>query len=448
MPSWRQEKRIYKMWAYESVFYQIYPLGFCGAPFENDGVEKSRILKVKEWIPHIRGIGADAIYFSPVFESDTHGYNTRDFRKIDCRLGSNEDFAEVCRSLHEAGIRVVLDGVFNHVGRGFWAFQDVLKNRENSPYLNWFHIDLGGNSNYNDGLWYEGWEGNYDLVKLNLKNEEVVNHILESVRFWVETFDIDGLRLDVAYLLDHDFVRRLRSFCDGLKKDFFLVGEILHGDYKTLVNDQMLHSCTNYECYKGLYSSFNSMNLFEINHSLLRQFGPEGWTLYKGLHLMTFVDNHDVSRVASILTNEKHLPLIYALAFGMPGIPCIYYGSEWGAKGNKSDGDPALRPSFEEPVENELTEFVGKLSAAKKGSKALNYGGFRSVVLTNKQCIFERAVEGERVLVAINADSEPYTAHFDAGCGMAVDLITGREHDFGGGSELPPYSAFFWRCEA
>ena len=448
MPSWRQEKRIYKMWAYESVFYQIYPLGFCGAPFENDGVEKSRILKVKEWIPHIRGIGADAIYFSPVFESDTHGYNTRDFRKIDCRLGSNEDFAEVCRSLHEAGIRVVLDGVFNHVGRGFWAFQDVLKNRENSPYLNWFHINLGGNSNYNDGLWYEGWEGNYDLVKLNLKNEEVVNHILESVRFWVETFDIDGLRLDVAYLLDHDFVRRLRSFCDGLKKDFFLVGEILHGDYKTLVNDQMLHSCTNYECYKGLYSSFNSMNLFEINHSLLRQFGPEGWTLYKGLHLMTFVDNHDVSRVASILTNEKHLPLIYALAFGMPGIPCIYYGSEWGAKGNKSDGDPALRPSFEEPVENELTEFVGKLSAAKKGSKALNYGGFRSVVLTNKQCIFERAVEGERVLVAINADSEPYTAHFDAGCGMAVDLITGREHDFGGGSELPPYSAFFWRCEA
>ena len=436
------------MWAYESVFYQIYPLGFCGAPFENDGVEKPRIRKMEEWIPHIRKTGADAIYFSPVFESDTHGYNTRDFRKIDCRLGSNEDFAEVCKSLHEAGIRVVLDGVFNHVGRGFWAFQDVLKNRERSPYLNWFYINLGGNSNYNDGLWYEGWEGNYDLVKLNLKNDEVVNHILESVRFWVEAFDIDGLRLDVAYLLDHDFVRRLRSFCDGLKKDFFLVGEILHGDYKTLVNDQMLHSCTNYECYKGLYSSFNSMNLFEINHSLMRQFGPENWTLYKGLHLMSFVDNHDVTRIASILTNEKHLPLIYAMAFGMPGIPCIYYGSEWGAKGNKSDGDPALRPCFEKPEENELTEYIGKLAEAKKGSKALNYGAFRSVVLTNKQCIFERKTEGERVLVAINADSEPYTAHFDAGCGMAVDLITGKKHDFGGGSQLPPYSAFFWCCEA
>ena len=435
------------MWAYESVFYQIYPLGFCGAPFENDGVEKARILKVKDWIPHIKGLGADAIYFSPVFESDTHGYNTRDFRKIDCRLGSNEDFAQVCQSLHVEGIRVVLDGVFNHVGRGFWAFQDVLKNRERSPYLDWFYIHLDGNSNYNDGLWYEGWEGNYDLVKLNLRNEEVVRHIFDSIRFWVEAFDIDGLRLDVAYCLDHDFVRRLRSFCDGLKEEFFLVGEILHGDYKVLVNDAMLHSCTNYECYKGLYSSFNSMNLFEINHSLLRQFGPENWTLYKGLHLLAFVDNHDVTRIASMLSNEKHLPLIYALAFGMPGIPCVYYGSEWGAKGNKSDGDQALRACFEAPVENELSGFIAKLAKAKKGSKALCYGSFRSVVLTNKQCIFERAVEGERVLVAINADSEPYTANFDAGCGLAVDLISNEQHDFGGGSLLPGYSAFFWRCE-
>lgn len=435
------------MWAYESVFYQIYPLGFCGAPLENDGVEEARILKVLDWIPHMKRLGANAIYFSPVFESDTHGYNTRDFRRIDVRLGTNDDFARVCGRLHQEGIRVVLDGVFNHVGRGFWAFQDVLRNRERSPYLNWFHISLEGNSNYDDGLWYEGWEGNYDLVKLNLRNEEVIRHIFESIRFWVEAFDIDGLRLDVAYCLDHDFVRRLRSFCDGLKQDFFLVGEMLHGDYKVLVNEGMLHSATNYECYKGLHSSFNSMNLFEINHSLLRQFGPENWTLYRGLHLLSFVDNHDVTRVASILNNEKHLPLIYALAFGMPGIPCVYYGSEWGAKGNKSEGDPALRASFPEPVENELSAFIGRLAEAKKHSRALNYGGFRSVVHTNKQCIFERAVEGERVLVAVNADGEDYTAHFDAGCGMAVDLITGEKHDFGGGSVLPAYSAAFWRCE-
>lgn len=435
------------MWAYESVFYQIYPLGFCGAPFENDGVLQHRILKVIDWIPHIKKLGADAIYFSPLWESDTHGYNARDYRQVDCRLGTNADFRQVCDCLHREGIRVVLDGVFHHAGRGFFAFQDVLKNRENSRYLNWFYINLQGDSAYHDGLWYEGWEGNYDLVKLNLQNEEVVQYLLESVRMWTEEFGIDGLRLDVAYCLDENFLRRLRSFCDGLKADFFLVGEMLHGDYNRLMNDAMLHSVTNYECYKGLYSSFNSMNLFEIVHSLLRQFGPENWTLYRGKHLLSFVDNHDVTRIASLLTNERHLPLIYALMFGMPGIPCVYYGSEWGAKAHKSQGDPALRACFDAPVENGLTEWVSKLSAAKKGSAALMYGSFRSVVLTNRQCIFERAVQGERVLVAINADDTPYTAHFDAGCGQAVDLIDGSFHDFGGGSVLQPYSAHFWRCE-
>ena len=435
------------MWAYESVFYQIYPLGFCGAPFENDGVLEHRIRKVEEWIPHMKKLGINAVYFSPVFESDTHGYNTSDYKKLDVRLGTNEDFKQVCEKLHENGIRVVLDGVFNHVGRGFYQFQDVIRNRENSPYLNWFHINLGGNSGYNDGLWYEGWEGNYDLVKLNLQNEEVVQHIFDAVRYWVEEFQIDGLRLDVAYCLDENFVRRLRSFTDGLKEDFYLLGEMLHGDYNRMVNDAMLHSATNYECYKGLYSSFNSMNLFEIVHSLLRQFGPENWTLYKGKHMLSFVDNHDVTRVASILNNEKHLPLIYALCFGMPGIPCVYYGSEWGAKAEKNQGDPALRACFEAPVFNELSEWISRLAEAKKQSKALNYGDFRSVVLTNRQCIFERKTEGERVLVAINADDQPYTAHFDAGCGQAVDLITGKLHDFGGGSQLEPYSAAFWKME-
>lgn len=435
------------MWAYESVFYQIYPLGFCGAPFENDGVLTPRIRKVIDWIPHIKNLGANAIYFSPVFESDTHGYNTRDFRKIDVRLGTNEDFADVCQALHKEGIKVVLDGVFNHVGRGFWAFQDVLEKRWDSPYKDWFHISFDGNSNYNDGLWYEGWEGNYDLVKLNLCHPDVKQHIFDSIRSWVEEFDIDGLRLDVAYCLDENFVRELRAFCDSLKPDFFLVGEMLHGDYNRLMNDSMLHSATNYECYKGLFSSFNSMNMFEIIHSLLRQFGPENWTLYRGKHLLCFVDNHDVSRIASNLTNEQHLPLIYALCFGMPGIPCVYYGSEWGAKANKSEGDPALRACFDAPVENDLTAWISKLAAAKKASNALNYGDFRSVVLTNRQCIFERKTDSERVLVAINADNVPYTAHFNAGCGTAVDLITGNTHDFGGGSELPPYSAFFWKCE-
>lgn len=435
------------MWAYESVFYQIYPLGFCGAPYHNDGVEENRILKVIDWISHIKKVGCNAIYFSPVFESDTHGYNTRDYSKIDCRLGSNKDFAKVCKKLHDNDIKVVLDGVFNHVGRGFWAFEDVLKNRENSKYRDWFFIDFNGNSNYNDGLWYEGWEGHYDLVKLNLHNSQVVEHIFNCIKGWVEEFDINGLRLDVAYCLDKEFLKKLRCFCDELKKDFVLIGELLHGDYSQFVNNEMLHSATNYECYKGLHSSFNSMNMFEICHSLKSQFGNENWCRYRGMHLFSFVDNHDVSRVASILQNENHLPLIYAMMFAMPGIPCVYYGSEWGEEADKKQGDPALRVSFDKPTFNELTEWIAKLAEVKRNSKALCWGGISVPVLTNKQCIIEREFDGERVLLAINADNESFTAHFDAKCGQATNLVTGVLFDFGGGSELPPYSAQLWLME-
>ncbi len=430
------------MWAYETSFYQIYTLGFCGAPYENDGVLQHRILKVLDFIPHLKKLGVGAVLFNPVFESDTHGYNTRDYRKLDTRLGTNEDFKKVCKALHDEGIRVILDGVFNHAGRGFFGFQDVLQKRWDSPYKDWFHISFDGNSNYNDGLWYEGWEGNYDLVKLNLKNPQVADYLMESVKSWVDEFGIDGLRLDVAYCVEPDFLRRLRRESSSFKEDFFLVGEMIGGDYNRIMGDEMCHSATNYECYKGMFSAMNSMNMFEIIHSLLRQFGPENWTLYKGKHLLSFVDNHDVSRIASTLAKPEHLKLIYTLMFGMPGIPTIYYGSEWGEKADKKQGDPALRPCFDEPKWTDLTEHIAALCKAQKGSKALNYGGFKSLQLTNRQCIFEREAEGDRVIVMINIDENPFKAQFDARAGEAVDLITGKKVDFGGGLEVPPYTSY------
>ena len=436
------------MWYDEAVFYQIYPLGFCDALYNNDGVVVSRIGKVKEWIPHMKKLGINAIYFSPVFDSEYHGYDTRDFRKIDPRLGTNEDFADVVRELHKNDIRVIIDGVFNHVGREFFAFKDVQEKKWESQYKDWFILSFDGNSSYNDGFWYEGWEGYYNLVKLNLRNDNVVNYLLDCIKNWVEEFDIDGLRLDVAYLLDHDFMRRLRAFSKDLKEDFFLLGEMLHGDYNTIVNDDMLHSATNYECYKGLYSSFNSMNMFEIAHSIQRQFGKEQWCLYRGKHLLTFVDNHDVNRIASTLTNKKHLPLIYGLMCSMPGIPCIYYGSEWGAEGVKANGsDNDIRKSYDVPEWNELTEVVAACAKAAATEKALQYGDYTMLVLTNHQYVFRREFEGERIIVAINASDSPYVAHFDAGCGRAVDLVTGKDHDFGGGSEIQPYTIAYWKCE-
>ncbi len=429
------------MWAYNSVFYQIYPIGFCKAPVENDGVCVPRVRKLADWSEYFKELGIDAILLNPVFESDRHGYDTRDFRAIDCRLGSNEDFAFVCRNLHEHGIKIVLDGVFNHVGRGFWAFKDVQEKRWDSPYKDWFHISFDGNSCYNDGFWYEGWEGHFELVKLNLRNPAVVDYLLDCVKFWIDEFGIDGLRLDVAYCLDHDFMRRLRSYTQEVKPDFALIGEVLFGDYNQIVNDEMLHSCTNYECYKGLYSSFNSMNLFEIAHSLHRQFGGDPWCIYRGKHLVTFADNHDVTRLASILTNKKHIPLAYGLLFGMPGIPCLYYGSEWGEEGQKGpDNDYALRPCFEAPKPNELTEYIKLLVRVRQESDALCNGSYKNVVIQNHQLIFERRSEKERVLVTVNAADYTYTARHQDLNGHFEDLLSEEKIFLDGEAELEPYS--------
>ena len=429
------------MWAYNSIFYQIYPIGFCGAPVHNDGVCVPRIRKLMDWSEYLQTLGVDSILLNPIFESDNHGYDTRDFKKIDCRLGTNEDFKEVCEDLHKHNVKIVLDGVFNHVGRGFWAFKDVQEKKWDSPYKDWFHISFDGNSCYDDGFWYEGWEGHFELVKLNLQNPAVVDYLMECVKYWIDEFDIDGLRLDVAYSLDHNFMRRLRSYTQELKPDFALIGEVLFGDYNIIVNDEMLHSCTNYECYKGLYSSFNCMNMFEIAHSLHRQFGSDQWCIYRGKHLMTFVDNHDVTRLASILTNKKHIPLAYGLLMGMPGIPCLYYGSEWAEPGEKApDNDYALRPCFEEPKPNELTEFIKKLIRVRQESDALCNGAYKNVVIQNHQLVFERCSEKERVIVAINAADYAYTANAGELNGTAADLLTRETVTMNGQLELKPYS--------
>ena len=436
------------MWAYNSVFYQIYPIGFCGAPTQNDGECVPRIRKLLDWSGYLQELGVDSILLNPIFESDSHGYDTRDFKKIDCRLGTNDDFASVCKDLHAHGVKIVLDGVFNLVGRGFWAFKDVQEKKWDSPYKDWFHINFDGNSNYNDGFWYEGWEGHFELVKLNLQNPAVADYLLECIKYWVDTFDIDGLRLDVAYSLDHGFMQRLRSYVEELKDGFVLIGEVLFGDYNLIVNERMLHSCTNYECYKGIYSSFNSMNLFEIAHSLHRQFGPDPWCIYRGKHLVTFVDNHDVTRLASILTNDKHIPLAYGLLFGMPGIPCLYYGSEWGQPGEKApDNDYALRPCFETPMPNELTEYIKQLIRIRQNSDALCNGSYKNIIIQNHQLVFERCSDTERIIVAINAADTPYTACHQNLNGNAKELVAQLEVRLNGQIDLPPYSVQYIKFE-
>lgn len=405
-------------WIDNAVFYHIYTLGFCGAPKENimDEIEENRISKVIEWIPHFKELGITAVYFGPLFESTSHGYDTIDYYRIDRRLGSNEDFKQVCKALHKENIKVVLDGVFNHVGRDFVGFKDLQQNGRNSKYKDWFqNVNFEGRSPYGDEFWYEGWEGHFNLVKLNLRNPEVITYIFNAIDKWIEEFEIDGLRLDVAYCMDQDFFRQLRGFVDSKKEDFWLMGEMIHGDYRRLASSGLLDSTTNYECYKGIYSSHNDKNYFEINHSLNRLFAQGG--LYEGLRLYNFVDNHDVTRIGSILKNKKHIENVYTLLFTMPGIPSIYYGSEWMIEGEKGKGsDDDLRPELNLAVLKKedvtLINHIKVLSEAKKNLKALCYGTYKQIVVKNEQLIFERSYEDESVYVILNLADHDETMSF------------------------------------
>lgn len=450
------------MWFNDAVFYQIYPLGLCGAPAENtwdwsvwNGAAGpvNRISRISDWIPHLQRLGVNAVYFSPVFQSDRHGYDTRDYYTIDSRLGSNEDFAAVCRSLHSAGIRVVLDGVFNHTGRGFWAFRDVQQHQQQSAYKDWFHIDWNRDSEQNDGFRYEGWEGHYDLVKLNLENPAVQEHLFGAVRKWIDLFDIDGIRLDVAYSLPVWFIQKLRVLTDSLGRErgreIVLIGELIKDEYAQFIGMDKLHSCTGYECYKGIYSSLNDMNMFEIAYSLNRLYGQNG--ICKNMNLFNFVDNHDVERIADILKNQAHIPLAYGLLFAMPGTPCIYYGSEWGITGKKTDGDAALRPALAHPEWTGLTDMTAGLARCRRETSALRNGTYRQLFLTNGQFMFSRNDGSGEIIAALNASGTPYTvqpsgqayAHFDGLYGTYRNLLTGETYRYNGSVFLPPESVMY-----
>ncbi len=418
------------MWFDESVFYQIYPLGYCGAERENDfKVTRHRLQKIKEDVPRIKGLGVTAVLFNPLFESERHGYDTADFFKVDRRLGTNEELKELVAAFHKEGIRVVLDGVFHHTGREFYPFKEVRGKREGTDYRFWFNINFCGNSAYNDGFDYDNWEGHPELVKLRLENNDLVDYLMKAVRFWIDEFDIDGLRLDVCYSLPYWFLERLRRETSALKPDFFLLGEVIHiGNFREAISPERLNSITNYECYKGLVSACNSDNLFEIEHSLERLFDNKPWSLYTGKNLFSFADNHDVPRLATQLKDKRKILPLYTWLFTMPGIPCVYYGSEYGKEGAKGDGDVHLRPAIEEIDKSAHPEIFGhiqKLANIRTHSRALAYGAYEKKVLQNKFCCFCRAAEGETVFSAVNISDSPVS--FYVCDGQGEDLLTGEK---------------------
>ncbi|WP_238948891.1 alpha-amylase family glycosyl hydrolase [Clostridium sp. YIM B02569] len=420
------------LWIRESIFYQFYTLGFCGV-LEPGKVydKKNRLNKIEKWIPHLKEMRINAVYFSPIFQSSYHGYDTKDYYKVDKRLGTNSDFKEVCEQLHKNDIRIILDGVFNHVGREFWAFKDVQINGVNSKYCSWFaDLNFNSKSPMGDEFNYQSWNGCYDLVKLNLKNEEVRNHLLQAVSTWIDEFDIDGLRLDAADSIDFEFFKVLKRFVEGKKKDFWLMGEVIHGDYNKWANPESLDSVTNYECYKGIYSSHNDKNYFEIAYSLNRLFGLGG--IYKNLCLYNFVDNHDVNRLASTLKKPEYIYNSYILLYTMPGVPSVYYGSEYGLKGVKGNGtDLPLRPELEfgkiDEQDDKLFELIKRLGNIRINSEALRYGDYEQVVVKNEQFIFSRNTDNDRVFVILNLSDKESVLEFKLPFEKGIDLLDENE---------------------
>ncbi len=418
-------------WINDAVFYNIYPLGFCGAPKQNDGKLTYRLDKIYDFIDHFKELGVNAIVFNPVFESSRHGYDTIDYKKIDCRLGDNKSFKKICDTLHQNGIRIVLDGVFNHVGRDFFAFKDIQQYGMGSIYCNWFYnVRFDRQSPKGDNFSYEGWAGHYDLVKLNLQNDHVTSHLLEAVEYWIDEFDIDGLRLDAADCVDIEFFKKLRHTCKSKKPDFWLYGEITNGDYNRWANDSTLDSVTNYEAYKALFSCHNDRNYFEFAHSMDREFGDYG--IYKNLYLYNFVDNHDVNRIASSLRDENLLKNVHTLMFTMPGAPSIYYGSEFGIKGTRTAHcDYDLRPCLNlDEIENpnlELLSHIKKLSKIKHSLSALKNGRYKNENIQLEHLCYSMKNDEQSVFVLLNQSEEVRSIGFNSNfSGILTDVLNGN----------------------
>ena len=418
-------------WYDEAVFYHIYPLGLAGAPKQNDyGEPVHRLNTLIPWVDHIKEIGGTALYIGPLFESVGHGYETTDYKKLDSRLGTNEDLKAFVAYCHEQGMRVIFDGVFNHTGRDFFAFKDIQANRENSQYRDWYcNVNFWGNNEYNDGFSYDNWGGYNLLVKLNQRNPAVVDYICNVIRFWVSEFDVDGIRLDAADVLDFDFMKALRRTANEVKPDFWLMGEVIHGDYSRWVNGETLHSVTNYTLHKALYSGHNDHNYFEIAHTVrrLQNMGT--------LKLYNFVDNHDVERIYTKLNNKAHFAPVHVLLYTLPGVPSIYYGSEFGIEGRKERGsDDSLRPAlniedYKDAVKtNPCTALVAALGKVRQAVPALSYGSYNELMLTNRQFAYARDLDGTRVIISVNNDDAPAGMHLAAGnCAAYVGALSGEK---------------------
>ena len=378
-------------WVSHAIWWQVYPLGFVGA-FPNDqppGPDEHRLRRLVDWFDHAIELGASGVALGPIFASRTHGYDTTDHYRIDPRLGDDADFDYLVAEARRRGLRILLDGVFNHVGKDFSRYRDETPG--------WFS---GGT-----------FEGHSELVTLNHDSPDVVDYTVDVMAHWLQR-GADGWRLDAAYTVPQRFWATVLPRVRERHPEAWFVGELIHGDYAAVVDAAGFDSATQYELWKAIWSSLNDSNFFELDWALQRHneflasFAP-----------LTFIGNHDVTRIASKLERPEHAAVALVLLLTVGGIPSVYAGDEFGFRGIKEErygGDDAVRPEFGSPplqLDADGVRTWGMhqyLVGLRRRHPWLHAASTTALRLENRHYVYRTSHGDDALLVALNIDDEPW----------------------------------------
>ena len=412
-------------WVRHAIWWQVYPLGFVGAfPAGPPPTHaEHRLSRIIGWLDHAVELGASGIALGPVFASRTHGYDTTDHYRIDPRLGDDADFDRLIDEARRRGLRVLLDGVFNHVGTDFVHYRQATENQD-SQAASWFAGRPGN---------FRTFEGHGDLITLNHRNPAVVDYTVDVMNHWLGR-GVDGWRLDAAYALPEAFWAQVLPRVRHAHPRAWFVDEVIHGDYPAFVEGSGVDSVTQYELWKAIWSSLNDANLHELDWVMQRHnefqdtFAP-----------LTFVGNHDVTRIASQLQHPGHLAHTLVLLFTVGGVPSVYAGDEFAYRGVKEDragGDDAVRPEFGCPPEHvdsaaqEILNLHRYLIGLRRRHPWLHEARTTALRLENRFLAYETRHGDDALIVALNIDDVP--------CALPVETLTGRRAQLLAGSGAPP----------
>jgi len=426
-----------------AVWWQIYPLGFVGAEREAAACPevKHRLGRIVDWLDYVVNLGVSGLLLAPIFSSSTHGYDTIDHFEIDRRLGDQADFDALVKAMRSRGLRLILDGVFNHVGREFPRFQRAIAGGPGAKEGAWFRLTwpqpyTGGEPDY------ATFEGHRQLVALNHAEPEVIDYVTRVMNHWLDR-GADGWRLDAAYAVPRAFWRKVLPAVRAKHPDAYVFGEVIHGDYTAFVHETGVDAVTQYELWKAVWSSLNAGNFFELAWALKRHN-----TFLDAFVPQTFIGNHDVTRLASQLTDERHIAHALAILMTSGGTPSIYYGDEQAfraLKENRAGGDDAIRPAFPAtpadlapfgwPVYRLHQELIG----LRRKHPWLHRAQSRVIEIRNTDLLLEAFADENKLWLALNIADASVTRTI----GTNVDKLAGNASvtQKGGSADivLPPH---------